>query len=179
MHIAPETVRAGPLSCYAQWTLEMAIGNLGREIQQDHDLYANLTQRAILRAQINSVHARFPTVKIDICGSTDPSLPKNALEFEESPRYAFLPRREEHPSPLNDDEAEALRAYWRQQGWPNIDSWTDSVCCWAKLHLLNGQRARSVWYEEGSAQPTLRRTSCVEVICATAFLGCQLTKSVT
>ena len=29
MHIAPETVHAGPLSCYAQWTLETAIGNLG------------------------------------------------------------------------------------------------------------------------------------------------------
>ena len=28
-HIAPETMRASPLSCYAQWTLETAIGNLG------------------------------------------------------------------------------------------------------------------------------------------------------
>ena len=31
-HIAPETFRVGPLTCYAQWTLETAIGNLGREI---------------------------------------------------------------------------------------------------------------------------------------------------
>ena len=71
----------------------------------------------------------------------DPSLPKNALEFEESPGYVFLPRHEECPSPLNNNEAEALRAYWHQQGWPNIDSWTDSVCHWAKLHLPNRQRA--------------------------------------
>ena len=31
-HIASETVQVGPLACYAQWTLETAIGNLGREI---------------------------------------------------------------------------------------------------------------------------------------------------
>ncbi|KAH8978597.1 hypothetical protein EDB86DRAFT_3090340 [Lactarius hatsudake] len=163
-HIAPETVRAGPLSCYAQWTLETAIGNLGREIQQDRDLYANLTQRAILRAQVNLVHARFPSVKIDIRGSSNPSLPKNALEFEDNPGYAFLPRREEQPTPLNDNEAEALRIYWLEQGWPNLDSWSGSVCRWAKLQLPNGQRARCVWYEDGSAV-TLRRTSCVEIIC--------------
>jgi hypothetical protein len=28
-HMGPETFRIGPLSCYAQWTLETAIGNLG------------------------------------------------------------------------------------------------------------------------------------------------------
>jgi hypothetical protein len=31
-HIAAKTVRVGPLACYAQWTLETAIGNLGQEI---------------------------------------------------------------------------------------------------------------------------------------------------
>ena len=56
-HMAPETFRIGPLACYAQWTLETAIGNLGREIHQDRDLFANLTQRAIMRAQINSLNA--------------------------------------------------------------------------------------------------------------------------
>jgi hypothetical protein len=28
-HMGPETQRIGPLSCYAQWTLETVIGNLG------------------------------------------------------------------------------------------------------------------------------------------------------
>jgi hypothetical protein len=28
-HIRPETIRVGPLACYAQWTLETAISNLG------------------------------------------------------------------------------------------------------------------------------------------------------
>ena len=44
MHIGLETFQIGPLACYAQWTLETAIGNLGHEICQDCDLFANLTQ---------------------------------------------------------------------------------------------------------------------------------------
>jgi hypothetical protein len=43
-HMGPETFRLGPLSCYAQWTLETAIGNLKWEIRQDRDQFANLTQ---------------------------------------------------------------------------------------------------------------------------------------
>lgn len=41
-HIAPETIHVGPLACYAQWTMETAIGNLGKEIRQDKDPYRNL-----------------------------------------------------------------------------------------------------------------------------------------
>ena len=168
-HIGPETLRAGPLSSYAQWTLETTIGNLGREIRQDRDLYANLTQRAILRAQVNSMHARHPNVRINFRGSSEDSLPTNSLVFEESPGYIFLPQREETPSPLSDDEAAALRSYWREQRWPGLENWNDCVCRWAKLLLPNRQKARSVWFEEGSAA-SLRRTSCVEVSC-TAFVS--------
>ena len=48
MHMGLETFRIGPLSCYAQWKLETAIGNLSREIHQDQDTFANLTQCAVL-----------------------------------------------------------------------------------------------------------------------------------
>jgi hypothetical protein len=167
-HIGPETLCAGPLSCYAQWTLETTIGYLGREIRQDHDQFANLTQRAILRAQVNSVQAHYPNVRIDVRSSSDDSLPANYLAFGENPGYMFLPRHKEHPSALNNDEAEALRSYWHEKGWPGLDNWNDSVCCWAKLQLPNGQKAQSVWFEEGSVA-SLCHTSCVEVIC-TVFI---------
>jgi hypothetical protein len=64
-HIASETLRLGPLSCYAQWTLETTIGNLGCEICQDRDLYANLTQQVMLCAQTNALWACFPGVKLE------------------------------------------------------------------------------------------------------------------
>src|SRR6266567_2990342 len=47
-HLAPETICVGPLSCYAQWTIETAIGNLGEEIRMDRDAYANIAQRGVV-----------------------------------------------------------------------------------------------------------------------------------
>ncbi|KAH9002127.1 hypothetical protein EDB86DRAFT_2801244 [Lactarius hatsudake] len=160
-HIAPETLRAGPLACYAQWTLETAIGNLGREIRQDRDLYANLTQRAILRAQVNSLQARFPGVRLEIRGQRGTSLPRGAREFEGCGGYALFPRCEQYPTPLSEDKLVALMTYWRQQGWPNRDSWSKTICRWAKLRLPNGQMARSVW-QESRILSNVRRASCIE-----------------
>ena len=162
-HIAPETFRAGPLSCYAQWTLETAIGNLGREIRQDKDLYANLTQRAILRAQLNSLQARFPGIRLDLREQRGETfLPTGACEFDTCPGYALLPRCEELSMPLSEEELTALEDYWLAQGWPNWDSWSKSVCRWSRLRLPNGQTARSVW-QESRITTNVRRASCVEV----------------
>ena len=162
-HIAPETIRAGPLSCYAQWTLETAIGNLGREIRQDRDLYANLTQRAILRAQINSLRARFPEIQLEFNDPASSSITSNACVFENYKGYVFLPHRETQPTPLAEDELVALLVYWQKQGWPNQHTWENAVCRWAKLQLPNGQRARSVWFESNVRSASVRRASCVEV----------------
>jgi hypothetical protein len=41
-HIANKTFHVGPLVCYAQWTLETAIGNLGQEIQQDLQIWPSM-----------------------------------------------------------------------------------------------------------------------------------------
>ena len=108
-HIGPETSQVGPLACYAQWTLETAIGNLGREIRQDRDLFANLTQCAIIRAQVNTLCTRFPHIKFEI--GDNYSKPTNVREFDEAVGYAFMPRCEEYPSPLTNNEYTALMAY--------------------------------------------------------------------
>ena len=157
-HMGPETYRIGPLACYAQWTLETAIGNLGREIRQDRDLYANLTQRAVIRAQVNSLCARFPQVKFErVRGLIQSS---NTRKFDGG--YIFLPRCEALPSPLSEDELTALMTFWRGKDWPNANAWPNVVCRWAKVHLPNGQNARSAWYES-SVNTNLRQASCVEV----------------
>ena len=161
-HIGPETFCAGPLMCYAQWTLETAIRNLGCKIQQDHDIYANLMQQAILQAQINSQCARYPAVKLDLTGTADSSLPLNACKFEECKGYIFLPWRKEAPLALNDDELHALQTCWGEVGWPNINSWGNAVCHWSKLQLPNRQRVHSLWYESRCLAKT-RCTMCMEV----------------
>jgi hypothetical protein len=173
-HIAPETFRAGPLACYAQWTFETAIGNLGRENRQDRDIFANLTEQAVLRTQINSLQARFPGIRLDMYADKTAVLPNGAYEFEGYVGYAFLPRYEDYPSPLGGDEREALRVYWHTQNWPNADAWPPAVCRWAKLQLPNGQKARSIWYEK-NVPTKLRRSSCVEVSSASRYLTAGLT----
>jgi hypothetical protein len=76
--------------------------------------------------------------------------------------YIFLPRCEEFPSPMSEDELAAFKMYWDAQRWLNADTWPNAVCRWAKLQLPNGQKARSVWYE--SAVTTKPRWAlCIEV----------------
>jgi hypothetical protein len=64
-HLASETIRIGPPSCYSQWTIETAIGNLGEEIHSDRNPYANIAQQGVLRAQLNSILAMFPHLDLD------------------------------------------------------------------------------------------------------------------
>ena len=107
---------------------------------------------------------------------TASSLSNGAREFEGFLGYAFLPRCEEYPSPLKEDECEALKAYWHTQNWPNADTWAHAVCRWAKLQLPNGQKARSVWHET-SISGKCRRLSCVEVSPTSTYLGCSVFKT--
>ncbi|KAH9026426.1 hypothetical protein EDB85DRAFT_1868956, partial [Lactarius pseudohatsudake] len=114
----------GPLACYAQWTLETAIGNLGQEIHQDCDLFANLTQQAI-RFKVGSVKR----------------LSHSVCTHEFGCGYIFLPCCKELPLPLTEDEHTTFKIYWREQGWLNVDLWPNTVCRWVKLRLPNGQMA--------------------------------------
>ncbi|KAI0282450.1 hypothetical protein BC826DRAFT_921758 [Russula brevipes] len=156
-HIAPETVRAGPLSCYAQWTMETAIGNLGKEIRQDKDPYRNLEERGVIRAQINSLMAMYPTLNINY-GAHGLSI--HAHEFPDG--FAFLPRCDSTARPMARGEYDALMIYWQHEGWPNRSSWPNVIFRWARLQLPNGQRARSIW-SESNTRTSLRQTSCVEI----------------
>ena len=43
-HVAPEVARVGPGIIYSQWGMERTIGNLGKEIKQHSNAFANLGQ---------------------------------------------------------------------------------------------------------------------------------------
>lgn len=55
-----------------------------------------LTQRAVLRAQLNSLKARFPEVQLEFIKPS--SLSGNAHVFEGYEGYVMLPRREVRPN---------------------------------------------------------------------------------
>ena len=44
VHLPHEVLRIGPPICSSQWTLECTIGNLGKEIKQHSNPFANLSQ---------------------------------------------------------------------------------------------------------------------------------------
>jgi hypothetical protein len=155
-HIASETIHIGPLSCYSQWTIETAIGNLGDEIRQDRDPYANIAQRGVLRAQLNSILAMFPHLNL----GKDGSLPRGAKDLGQG--YALLHACQNTPEPVTDAEANAIVKYWEEQGWQNLNAWPRSVKQWSRLQLPNGQKAQSRWYESHSTCP-LRKTTCIKV----------------
>jgi hypothetical protein len=60
LHLAGHVTRYGPPICSSQWTMERTIGNLGQEIRQPSNPYANLSQRGIQRAQLNALKAMVP-----------------------------------------------------------------------------------------------------------------------
>ena len=125
-------------------------------------MFANLTQRAALRAQTNSLQSRFPSIQLEFGEPNASLLSTRARQFDGYEGYSFHPRCEEYPNPLVEDEREALILYWHAQGWPNADTWMHTVCCWAKLQLPNGQIACLLWHET-NVMSRLHRASCIKV----------------
>lgn len=48
-HLAPEVLHIGPPACSSQWMMERTIGNLGQEVWQPSNFYANLSQWGLLQ----------------------------------------------------------------------------------------------------------------------------------
>ncbi|KIK74095.1 hypothetical protein PAXRUDRAFT_85022, partial [Paxillus rubicundulus Ve08.2h10] len=44
VHLVVEAIQKGPPICYMQWTMERTIRNLGQEIRQPSQPYANLAR---------------------------------------------------------------------------------------------------------------------------------------
>ena len=76
LHLASEVTRIGPPICSSQWTMERTIGNLGEEIKQPSNPFANLSQRGILRCQTNAFIAMFPSFRSSEC-----NIPQGALDL--------------------------------------------------------------------------------------------------
>ena len=58
VHAVVEVERIGPLPCHSQWTMERTIGDLGREVKQPSNPYANLSSRGLRRSQLNALRVR-------------------------------------------------------------------------------------------------------------------------
>ena len=122
-HIALEVMWAGPLACYAQWTMESAIGSLGDEIQQDQNPYANILQRGILRAQFNAIQSM-----ILLSLKNKNKLPSYSMDLGDG--YALLTTCGNvlQKVKVSEGEAMAIMKLWEMRGWPNLHGWSSDGC---------------------------------------------------
>ena len=140
-HLPREVVRIGPPVCSSQWTLERTIGNLGEEMKQHSNPFANLSQRGIRQARVNALKAMIPD--LDVNGAIENHLPPGCKDIGEG--YLLLRAREEEARPLRDCEAKALCNYLNVP--PGPDTTKILVRRWAKLRIPTGQNCYSAWKE--------------------------------
>ena len=156
VYLPREVICIGPPVCSSQWTLERTIGNLGEEIKQHSNPFANLSQRGIRRARVNALKAMIPDLDID--GTMDEHLPQGCKDVGQG--YLLLCAREEEARPLRDCEGEALCDFLKI-----TPSTTEiCVCRWAKLRIPTGQNCYSAW-KELERPIEKRRTACNVKVC--------------
>lgn len=147
-HLAPETFRCGPLSLIAQWAMENLIGNLGREVHLLSNPFANLGERAMLRAQLNALKGLFP----DLAPKSSKSNPRGSIPLGKEYLLIF-PRAESPYTPPACDE-HAIRAYLHRTPsiTPTDEFSVTQITRWGCLRLPNGQRVRTKWREGERSQ---------------------------
>lgn len=133
-HLVAETIQKGPPVCYAQWTMERTIGNLGQEIRQPSQPYANLSQEGVCHCKVNTLLSVLPDLDEPPKG-----LPEGAVDLGGG--YALLRKRDRYMFVPVGAAAHALCNF--------IADGRHLPCLqrWARLLLPNRQITRSAWRE--------------------------------
>ncbi|KZV98741.1 hypothetical protein EXIGLDRAFT_593834, partial [Exidia glandulosa HHB12029] len=169
-HLAPETLRVGPISLYAQWTLERTIGNLTEEMKQPGDPYQNLAQRSLRRAWTNALKAFCPV--FDEKRDIDARVPRGGLLLQNG--YTLLPARDRYSRIMTvQDEIDAIESYLssllvepeRPLEREDIRAFLakPKIQRWGGLRLPNGQKARCCWSQDRIKSSKKRDTVNVKV----------------
>jgi hypothetical protein len=136
--------------------MERTIGNLGLEVRQPSNPYANLAQRGLLRSQVNALKAMIPDLEDE-----NPGLPHGAVDIGDG--YALLRKKDTTSRKVQEPDANAIRVYLHTLDGNGVDQWDGMVTKWGRLRLPNGQIARSSWVEENQKR-TPRRARNVTVM---------------
>lgn len=141
--------------------MEHTIRNLGEEIRQPSNPYANLSQCGLLQCQVNALTAMIPDL-----GPPPLSLPRGAIDLGQG--YILLRAQDRYERLMHPQEAGALLRYLSntiaEGSSVNINcDWCPKVTRWARLRLPNGQVARSCWKESLKPLGKLRTARNVKV----------------
>jgi len=130
-HLASEAARIGSPICSSQWMMER---NLGQEIHQPSDPFSNLAQQGIRHCQVNALKAMLPDLNLTDEGSN----PRASEDLGNG--YVLLPKRDKRQIKVQGHEVQVISQYAGQPEIPHIRRW-------GRLHLPNGQIARSEFVE--------------------------------
>ena len=159
VHLAPEVHRIGPDAYRSQWTMERTIGNLGEEIRQPSNPYANLSERGLLRAQRNTLIAMVPQLD-----KLEKGLPRGAIALDND--FVLLRAMDTADRKTQDQERTAILQFLMQTRNIPISNGEQPVVKvrkWARLLLPNGQIARSAWKETLKPMEKVRMARNVKV----------------
>ncbi|KAJ3861580.1 hypothetical protein EV359DRAFT_74615 [Lentinula novae-zelandiae] len=131
-HAVSEIIRLGPGAYSTQFAMERTIGDLGQEVKQPSNPFANLAQRALRRAQVNALKIILPEVDSD----TGYMLPKGAIDLGEG-RVLLRPR-----------ERKLYQAEFKEGDLLMNQFGSSYVRRWGRFRLPNGQIARSLYVEQ-------------------------------
>ncbi len=111
--------------------MERTIGNLGEEIRQPSNPYANLSQRGLLRCQVNALMAMIPDPR-----SSTPFSTSRAVDLGQG--YVLLRAQDRYDRLMRPQEAGAFLHYLRRAAAEgsseSIDcNWCPKVTRWARL----------------------------------------------
>lgn len=146
LHAAPEVLRVGPGAYSTQFTMERTIGDLGQEIRQPSNPFANLAQRALQRSQINALK----TMCLELAPCA-PFLPRSSQDVGNG--YVFLQPRDRYPRQTSGPEFDAL----------HLSGCISKIRRWGRLRLSNGQISRSLWNEKNKSRQNIRITQNVMI----------------
>jgi hypothetical protein len=122
--------------------MERTIGNLGQEIRQPSNPYANLSQRGLLRSQINALKAMVPDLD-----PSAPTVPRGGKDCGYG--YVLLRAKDNVLRAMRPCEKLAFAAYLSDTHALQVaEDWSPGIARWARLGLPNGQVARSSWKEK-------------------------------
>lgn len=155
-HMASETARVGPGIIYSQWVLERTIGNLGEEIKQHSNAFANLSERALRRCQVNALKAMIPDLE-----PPENPFPRGSRDLGNG--YVLLTAMDSASRAVNNVEASAFRRYLASIGQTRDENWVPHITRWSRVRLPNGQVARSNWKESLKPLYKLRSARNVKV----------------
>jgi hypothetical protein len=112
--------------------MERTIGNLGQEIQQPSNPYANLSQEGLRRCQVNTLLSVLPELDEPPKG-----LPTGSVNLGDG--YALLWKRDRYFCLPDPEHAEVFACFLGE------GQVLQRIKKWARLLLPNGQVARSAW----------------------------------